>query len=189
MSKPVTTRRKNNFNIFREAPKLASFDEFPMLRPDVDPQVTLSNNSVDQPFYLVCEKDTVIAQASGTAQVVFHAGPVRYFDLLPGDFVYVPGGTAHRVLTREAGNQIRYKAREPGAEAAVWYCEQCDSEVDRHSWPQEQPAQAGYQAACEQHNAETGRRTCSACGHTHAAIDLAAFRWKAIAEALAQDED
>ena len=49
VSQRVTTRRKNSFNLFREASKLASFDEFPMLRPEVDPQLTLSSNSVDQP--------------------------------------------------------------------------------------------------------------------------------------------
>lgn len=189
-NKRVTTRRKNSFNIFREASKLESFDEFPMLRPEVDPQLTLSNNSVDQPFFLVCEKDSVIAQASGKAQVIFHDGPVRYFDLVPGDFVYVPGGTAHRVLTREPGNQLRYKAREAGSEAVVWYCDNCSAEVDRHSWSAgEHASQAGYLTACERHNGETARRTCSQCGHSHSAVDLAAFRWRAIAEALAQDDD
>ncbi|HEV2574887.1 MAG TPA: hypothetical protein VGU72_24360 [Beijerinckiaceae bacterium] len=186
----VTTRRKNSFNLFREAAKLASFDEFPMLRPEVDPQLTLSSNFVDQPFFLVCEKDSVIAQASGRAQVVFHEGPVRYFDLVPGDFVYVPGGTAHRILTKEPGNQLRYKAREPGLETVVWYCDSCSHEMDRQSWnASDQASQAGYAAACERHNGETARRTCSHCGHAHAAVDLSAFRWPAIAAALALGDD
>ena len=132
----------------------------------------------------------MIAQASGRAQVVFHEGPVRYFDLVPGDFVYIPGGTAHRILTKEPGNQLRYKAREPGSETVVWYCDSCSHEMDRHSWNAgEQSPQAGYAAACERHNGETVRRTCSHCGHTHAAVDLGAFRWPAVAAALAQSED
>src|SRR5689334_4342042 len=98
MSNAVSTRRKNRFNLLREAAKLASFDEFPMLRPEVDPQLHLSHNEVDQPFYLVCEKDTVIAQFSGHSRIDLKEGSVRYFDLTAGDYVYVPGGIPHRIL-------------------------------------------------------------------------------------------
>lgn len=190
MPSPVRTRRKNAFNLFREAQKLASFDEFPMLRPEIDPQLHLSRNEVDQPFHLICQKDTVVAQVSGSARVMFSDGPVRYFDLQPGDFVYVPGGVAHRILTTDAGEQFRYKAREPGLEGAVWYCDNCGEEFDRHIWDANaKSSQSGYQFACERHNTEEERRRCSVCGTTHDLVDLAPFRWKTVADALSLDED
>lgn len=189
MNARVSTRRKNAFNLFREVGKLSSFDEFPMLRPEIDPQVHLSRNTVDQPFHLLCEKDTVLAQFSGRTRLVFRDGAVRYFDLDPGDYVYVPAGRAHRVLTLEAGAVLRYKAARPGAEAAVWYCETCGEELDRHVFDADAgPVQAGYQFAAERHNAEPERRFCAACGAVHDPIDLSPFRWSAVAEALVADD-
>src|SRR5262245_48010997 len=123
MSEAVTTRRKNALNLFREAKKLVSFDEFPLLRPEVDPQLHASHNSADQPFYLTCEKDTLLVQMSGRARVSFREGGVRYFEMGPGDYVYVPGGVPHTVATHEAGVVFRYKAREPGLEQVDWYCD------------------------------------------------------------------
>jgi 3-hydroxyanthranilate 3,4-dioxygenase len=192
MGSRVSTRRKNNFNLFREAKRLASFDEFPMLRPEVDPQIHLSHNEVDQPFYLTCEKDTVLAQSSGASRVIFREGPVRYFDLGLGDYAYVPAGTTHRVLTVEPGNLLRYKARDAGMEAVSWLCESCGSELDQHLFnTQETLPQAAYQLATERFNADTERRTCKACGKVHPPVNLEPFRWSAVAEALnaAEEED
>lgn len=190
MSAPVRTRRKNTFNLFKEAEKLASFDEFPMLRPEVDPQVHASRNTVDQPFHLSCAKDTVIAQASGEARVEFPDGPVRYFDLVPGDFVYVPAGSAHRIRTLKEGVQIRYKARSPGLERVAFRCDACGAQLDAFDIdPEGAPVQQGYDFAVRRFNAETGRRQCRACGVEHDLIDLAPFRWAAIAEKLATPDD
>lgn len=186
----ISTRRKNAFNIFRESRKLGSFDEFPMLRPEVDLQLHQSRNEVDQPFHLICERDSVIAQMSGKAVVEFTDGPVRYFELEPGDYVYVPGGMAHRIRTIEAGDQFRYKAQFPGLEATIWLCEGCGAEIDRHVWDvAETLPQAGYHFACERHNAEEKRRQCAGCGKIHDKIDLAPFRWNDIAEALAREDE
>lgn len=190
MNAAVATRRKNAFNLFREGAKLASFDEFPLLRPEIDPQLHLSRNEVDQPFHLICQKDTVIALASGAARVLFSAGSVRYFDLECGDFAYVPGGVAHRVLTQQPGILLRYKASDPGLEAAAWYCEKCGAELDRHVWDvSRQLPQLGYQFACERFNREIRRRTCISCDAVHASIDLGPFRWSAVAEALSRPEE
>ncbi len=189
MTQPIKTRRKNAFNIFREAKALGSFDEFPLLRPEVDPQLHLSRNSVDQPFHVVCEKDMVIAQINGAARVVFASGAVRYFDLGPGDYVYVPAGHLHRVLTKEPGEQVRYKPREPGVEGIVWTCESCGNEIDRHSWQANAagspvPCQGQWQLASERHNAEPQRRHCTACGTDNPPVDLTAFRWAAVVDAI-----
>jgi hypothetical protein len=186
----ISTRRKNQFNLFREAQKLGSFDEFPMLRPEVDPQVHLSRNTVDQPFYLLCEKDTVIAQFSGRSRVVFQEGSVRYFDVEPGDFVYAPGGVAYRILTLEPGHVMRYKARQPGRETVLWLCKSCGTELVRETWnANERLPQEAYQAACERYNAQAASRRCGSCGTEHTQVDLSAFRWSAVAEALSHPDD
>ena len=190
MSAPVRTRRKNGFNIFREAQKLSSFDEFPMLRPEVDPQLHLSRNEVDQPFHLVCEKDTVLAQFSGESRVEFANGSVRFFDMGRGDFVYVPAGAAHRLLTVETGVVARYKASAPGAETIIWYCDGCGGEISRHEGNATQaPAQQLYQEACEAFNGDAARRRCGACGSEHVPVDLSPFRWQAVADKLLEPED
>lgn len=190
MTAPIRIRRKNNFNLFKEARKLESFDDFPLLRPEVDPQLHASRNSVDQPFFLTCEKDVVIAQASGAAQVEFVSGPVRYFDLVPGDFVYVPAGTGHRIRTTEPGIQIRYKAREPGQETVSWQCGKCGATVHRESFDATlEPAQIGYQAAAEAFNIDAAKRTCGSCGEEHLPLNLSPFRWAAVAEALSRSDD
>lgn len=183
-------RRKNAFNIFRDAARLGSFGEYPMLSPEVDPQVHLSRNAVDQPFFLVCEKDTVLAQFSGRSRVMFKQGAERYANLVPGDYLYVPGGIAHRILITTPGEVLRYKARAPGREAVEWYCDDCGELLDRHGWnSSEIPAQAGYLAGCERWNAEPERRTCARCGTVHEEADLTPFRWGAIAEALTRADD
>lgn len=190
MSLQPLPRRKNAFNLFREAAKLRSFDEFPLLRPEVDPQIYVSRNEVDQPFFVVCEKDAVIAQIGGKARVQFNESSVRHFDLSPGDYVYVPAGTPYRVLTSEAGEQIVYRARDAGRHGVVWFCDGCGAELDRMVWDSAaMPAQSGYQAASERHNADARRRACTTCGKAHAPVDMAPFRWSAVAEALMQDED
>lgn len=189
MTQPVRTRRKNKFNFLKEAERLESFDEFPMLRPEIDPQLHVSRNSVDQPFYLRCAKDSVIAQPTGYSRVEFVEGPTRYFDTEPGDFVYVPAGAAHRILTTRAGIILRYKARDFGEETALWFCPQCQAELYSHRIDHGQPVQAGYAAACSAFNTDEGARTCKACGHLHPPVDVAPFRWNAVADALLADND
>ena len=125
MISPLKIRRKNNFNLLREARKLGSFDDFPLLRSEVDPQLHASVNSVDQPFYLTGQKDMVPAQISGRARVLFTEGTARFFDLAPGEFAYIPAGAEHRVLTTESGIQVRYKARLPGSESVSLRCANC----------------------------------------------------------------
>jgi hypothetical protein len=183
-------RRKNAFNLYREAGKLKSFDEYPLLRPEVDPQLHFSNNEVDQPFWLALAKDCVLTQSSGRSRVLFRAGPARYFDMEPGEFVYVPAQAAHRVIVEEPGILLRYKAKDFGAETVLWFCESCNGELFRLSWKEsEMLPQAGYLQGIQQFNAQESRRTCKSCGAQHPAVDLAPFRWEAVANALARGED
>lgn len=190
MKSPVRTRRKNAFNLFRESEKLSSFDEFPMLRPEVDPQLHLSRNAVDQPFHLSFQKDTVIGQFSGRSRVEFTDGPIRFFDLGPGDFSYVPAGATHRVKTVKPGVMARYKANDPGKETVYFFCDHCGNELDHFELDASQaPAQQGYQAACEKFNQASESHDCAGCGSTHAPVDMAPFRWQSIVEKLQESDD
>ena len=170
----------------KDKAKFSNFDEFPVLKEEVDPQMHVSLNSVDQPFHLVCEKDSTLSAMTGKARVHFHDSSVRYFDLDPGDYVYVPAGTPHRVTAIEPGLHMRYKARVAGLEATAWYCVKCDHELDRYTWDTADTVpQTGYLAGAERFNASPERRLCKSCGHDHAPLDLSPFRWADIAETLA----
>lgn len=178
----IEIRRKNQLNLFREKAKYRNYDEVPLLKEDVDPQLHASRNSVDQPFYLICEKDTVLTALSGNAKVRFRDASVHYFDLGPGDYVYVPGGIAHRIECAEESLHLRYKASTPGLEAVAWYCESCGHEVDRYTWDNaKQSPQAGYWIGASRFNNDEKRRICPRCGVAHPSLDLTPFRWRELA--------
>ena len=71
MSEALSLRRRRQFSILKELPNLRSLDEFPLTDPEIDPQVHVSKADVDQPFFLICEKDTVLVQMTGEGRVVF----------------------------------------------------------------------------------------------------------------------
>lgn len=180
--------RKSRFPAFVEAAKRGPYDEAPMLPAGIDPQLHLSRNDRPQPFHLVCEQDTVLVNMSGEGRVEFVDGPVRYHRLTAGDFVYVPGGTPHRIVPETECVQLRYKAEHPGLEGVAWYCETCGHELYRDVWDTaDEIAQDGYQRACEAFNADAALRTCPGCGDVHAPIDLAPYRWRAVAEEIRKD--
>ena len=180
--------RKQRFAAFDEAAKRGPYDEYPMLPAGIDPQIHLSRNDRPQPFFLICEHDTVLINMSGQGRVEFPDGPVRYHPVVPGDFVYVPSGTPHRIIPDGECVQLRYKADHPGLEAVAWFCEECDAEVAREVFDTAQEiSQDGYLRACRAFNAAAERRKCAACGHTHDEIDLAPYRWEAVAAEVRAD--
>jgi hypothetical protein len=171
-------RRKTALNLFRDKANYANYSEAPLLREDAEPQLHASRNSVDQPFYLICEKDTLLTSVSGQAKVCFQDASVRYFDLTPGDFIYVPGGVPHRIVCSEDSLHLRFKARLAGLEAIAWFCDGCGHEVDRYTWDTtDETPQSGYLFGTTRFNASTGRRTCSHCGTQHPPVDLSLFPW------------
>jgi hypothetical protein len=177
--------RKRAFNIFQQAREAGPYDEYPVLPPDIDPQLHLSRNDRPQPFYLICEHDCVLTQMSGSATVLFQDANVIRFALRPGDFVYVPAGTPHRVIPQTESIQIRYKAREAGWEGVAWYCDKCGAELWRSEWnTAEQLPQDGYWQSCEAFNHDAAHRTCAGCGTVALTIDLEPFRWREIAAEL-----
>jgi nitrite reductase/ring-hydroxylating ferredoxin subunit/mannose-6-phosphate isomerase-like protein (cupin superfamily) len=185
----VTMRRKNRFETYVEAANRGPYDECPMMEIGTDPQLHLSRNDRAQPFFLICEQDSVIAQMSGTARVEFRNSSVNYFDLELGDFVYVPGGTPHRIMPKTESIQLRYKAAEAGLEAVAWYSPKTNEEIARVTWDcaSELP-QEGYLRACRAFNQDVKMRTCPTTGVVLPPIDLAPFGWEALAKDIRETE-
>jgi len=172
-------------NTFKAAAELGAYDEFPVLAPGINPQVYLSRNDRPQPFYLICERDTLLVQQYGAARVHFRDSSVLWYDLRPGDVAYVPAGTPHRFVPVTESLVARYKADPSGLEGVAWYCEGCSRELERVEWDtaQELP-QEGYLRACQAFNADERRRTCSACAQVHPSVDVTHQRWEEIAAEL-----
>jgi hypothetical protein len=177
--------RKRMLNGFKAAAEVGPYDEFPVLMAGIDPQVYLSRNDRAQPFYLVCEKDSLLVQMAGTGRLFMKYGPVLWEPMQPGDFVYVPAGTPHRYVPTTESLQTRYKAEPAGLEGVAWFCDGCGTEIARDEWDTaERLPQEGYWQACEAFNASVNRRTCAGCGQIHPEVDLRGVRWPQIAAQL-----
>ncbi len=180
--------QKARFDAFAEGEAHGPYDEYPILPPESDLQICISHNDRPQPFHLMCEQDTVIVTMSGRGRVEFAEGPARYHTFEPGDFIYVPGGTAHRIVPDRPAVQLRYKAVVAGLEGVAWHCESCGTEIAREVWDTaEELPQEGYLRACAAFNEDAARRKCPNCGSVHAAIDLAPFRWADVAKEVRDD--
>jgi 3-hydroxyanthranilate 3,4-dioxygenase len=170
---------------FDQAKTRGPYDDYPVLSAGIDPQLCLSRNDRPQPFYLICQKDCVLVQMSGKARIRFQGSSVNYFDAVPGDHIYVPAGTPHRIEPAGEVIQYRIKAEHSGLEAVEWYCERCNSDLWRFTWDTaETLPQEGYLRACEKFNDDKERRHCRVCDHDHKAIDLSGYRWREVAEEL-----
>ena len=177
--------RKRTLDCIKTARDVGNYDDVPILAEAVDPQIHLSRNDCTQPFSLICEKDNILVQMSGSAIVHFHAADVRRFRLQPGDHVYIPAGTPHRVEPLTESIRLRYKAREAGLEAVAWYCDGCGAELRRYTWDTAAtPSQQAYWDACREFNESAVARTCAECGTMLDPIDLSPFRWNDVAAHL-----
>jgi hypothetical protein len=177
------------FQAFKAAGEAGDYTELPMLPAHVDPQIYLSRNSVPQPFFLVCGKDTVIAQLSGQARLQLRDSSVNTFALGPGDNVYVPAGTPHRIVPLTEVVQLRYKAGKAGLEGVAWFCDDCGLELCRAEWDTaEVVSHRAYYDACRAFNDDPQARACRRCGAEHPSVDLDRFTaWLGIAKEL-EDE-
>jgi 3-hydroxyanthranilate 3,4-dioxygenase len=171
---------------FKAARDIGSYADMPVLPEDIDVQVHLSRNTVPQPFYLICGKDTVLAQMSGTAVVHLKDSSVNRFTMTVGDHVYMPAGTPHRIVPTEQSVQIRYKPRNAGLEGVAWYCPGCQALLHRIEWDTaETVSQHAYLDACAAFNADRSLRLCTGCGRHHPRIDLNDFEsWRSVGEQL-----
>jgi hypothetical protein len=181
-------QRKRQVEVFQIAREAGAYDEWPLLPADIDPQVHLSRNDRTQPFFLVCEHDSVLTQLSGQALVEFKEAPVLSYTMEPGDFVYVPAGTPHRIVPRTESIQLRYRARDAGLEGAAWYCPACGAEVWREEWDTvEELPQAAYWRVCQAFNGDPDRRRCRDCGAEHPPVDLTGIRWPEVVAAMRRE--
>jgi 3-hydroxyanthranilate 3,4-dioxygenase len=175
---------------FEHAAERGPYDDYPVLPAGIDPQLCLSRNDRIQPFYLICQKDTVLIQMSGQARIRLRQSSVNYFNAVPGDHIYIPAGTPHRIEpTHGEALQYRVKAEPAGLEAVAWACEACDAELWRHTWDTAQRlSQEGWLDAVQAFNDDPQKRSCAACGHTHPPVDLTPYRWRDIAHELRTPE-
>lgn len=178
--------RRRMLHTFKTAREVGNYEEVPVLPAKVDPQLYLSRNSVPQPFYLICGKDTVVVQMAGTAEMYLKDSSVNRFTMAIGDHIYVPAGTPHRIVPSAESVQLRYKARAAGLEGLAWYCPGCDRELYRREWDTaETVSQSVYYEACLAFNSDETLRRCGGCGAQHPRIDMEPFAaWKPLAEQL-----
>jgi hypothetical protein len=164
---------------FKVGAQLGNYEDLAVLPIDVDPQVTLSRNWIDQPFYQIFAEDTVLAAMSGETVIRMRLSSVNTLRLEAGDHAYIPAGTPHRIEPSQEGVMLRYLAGDAGLEAAAWFCEVCGIELYRLEWQHDHDAEAPrvYAAACTRFNAASDARTCGSCGTVASEIDLDAFGW------------
>lgn len=177
--------RKRRFMTYKESKKRGFFDEYPMLTDDVDPQLHMSCGLGAQPFWLVCEKDSMVALMSGRATIEFKDSPVLYEDMGLGDFVYIPAGTPTRMTNHEETIHYRYKALDAGLEAVAWYCDSCGAALYRETWDTaDEVPQKAYLRITEAFNDSEDMRTCKSCGQIHDEVDISDNNWHKISEEL-----
>ena len=172
-------------NMFDLADEVGSWDERLVAPPFADPQVAMSHGADPQPFFLVCEKDTLVVQYTGESDVDLRFTGTRQTHMEMGDMLYVPAGTPCRIVPREDSIYARIKAINPGLEGVSWFCPSCDVEVWRYEFDANTEfVQQGYLDGCQQFNADAARRTCRACQAVHAEVDISGFRWAQLIEEL-----
>ena len=177
--------RKRTFTVFRESLHSRDYDERPMLPDDIDIQVHLSRNRLQQPFFLMYDKDTLLAQISGTGRIEFKGVNVAWFRCGPGDYIYLPAGVPHRYRPEAESVQLRYRPMNVGHEGVAWFCVGCDTELHREEWDcGESNSQEMYFSSCTRFNDEDSLRRCHGCGATHPPIDTAPYQWSELAREM-----
>lgn len=175
-------------SLFDLAREVGPWEERPVAPAFADPQVHMSRSSGPQPFFLICAKDTIVIQATGSGHAEFRYTGMRHTRLEMGDIIYVPAGAPCRIEPHEESVYLRFKAINPGLEGVAWFCASCDAEVWRYEFNSElEPAQQGYLDGCREFNADEARRTCGGCGSVHPAVDVSGYRWAEAAEELRAD--
>lgn len=171
--------RRRMLQALDAAATVGNYADLAVLPADVDPQITVSRNSVDQPFFLAFEEDTVLAQMSGRCTVHLRQSNVLNYPMGQGDHVYMPAGTPHRITPDGEGVLIRYITNEAATRAALFACARCGNEIYRLEWQQEvaDDAVAIYSEICRRFNDDVGRRTCSQCGEVANEVSLESLGW------------
>jgi len=186
----MTLARQRFANAFALAAEAGPYAFWPVVPAGLDPQFHVSGNDRDQPFHLIHEHDAVLVHLSGRAAVRFPEGPVRQHALKPGDHVYLPAGLPYQVLTEEPSVQLLMKAEPTEIEAVAFYCDGCGTLLHRVDFDTvAEPPQRSYHRICVAFNDDARLRECASCGSTHPLIDVEAFAWPAIADAVEASAD
>lgn len=177
--------RRRLFRVLAAARQRGPYDEFPALRDGLDPQVHLSRNDRDQPFYLVCDHDTLLAPLAGEGVVHMKEASVLSFALEPGDLIYIPSGVPSRIEPTTELVTLRFKKLEPALEGVAWYCDACGDEVWRRDFSLDhQLPQEGYWESCRLFNESEARRRCGRCGAVRSEVNLADFQFLKVADEI-----
>jgi 3-hydroxyanthranilate 3,4-dioxygenase len=162
---------------FKAAADLVNYEDAQMIPEDVDPQVELSRNVLPQPFHLVIDEDTVLAVMSGEVEVQLKNSTVLSFKGLPGDHLYVPSGTPHRIVPSAESVIMRYTSNESVRRGAAFFCDSCGSEAFRWEWSHstEVVARDVYTEVATRFNASP--RRCKSCQHELQPVAVAALGW------------
>ena len=180
--------RDLNVMTFASAAAAGPYDERPMLPDTLDLQIYLSKNDRIQPFFLICQHDTVLFALSGEGHVEYKDASVLRHSYEVGDHLYVPAGVPHRIVPSRETIQYRYKLPESELEGVAWYCEGCGNELHREVWElKDELAQEAYLRIARAFSADAKRRTCGKCGAVHPALDLSPFRWEEVARMLKEE--
>lgn len=184
----ITVDRDRFAHLLAQGAELGPYDELPLIPAHIDPQITLSRNDRPQPSYLIFERDSLLGTMTGRGHLELRTATVQRFDLEPGDYVYVPKRTPHRIVPHEPMIQFRCKAQPAGLEAAVWYCDACGAELWRYEFDADvEIPQAAWWSALESFNADEPRRTCAGCGAVAPVVSTDGLRWTEMADAIAAD--
>jgi mannose-6-phosphate isomerase-like protein (cupin superfamily) len=169
--------RRRVIPAFKAAVDLVNYEDAQMIPEDVDPQVELSRNVLPQPFHLVIDEDTVLAVMSGEVAVHLKNSTVLSFKGLPGDHVYVPAGTPHRIVPSAESVVMRYTSNEPVRRGAAFFCSACGEEAYRWEWihSTEVVARDVYKEVAIRFN--DGSRRCESCQHELEPVAVAALGW------------
>ncbi|MGC0239671.1 hypothetical protein [Arthrobacter sp. SD76] len=172
------TTRSRAMNIFEAAATSGNYGDVAVIPLEVDPQITLSRNSVTQPFYMVYDHDTVLAQMSGSSRLRLRESSVLYFDSVVGDHTYIPAGTPHRIEPQVEGVLVRYSTNEENERGALFVCDACGADLHRVEWTHDHDVEPVriYAAISGQFNADDKLRTCS-CGHVNAPVPVELLGW------------
>lgn len=175
----MTLERKRVIHAFKTGATIGNYEDVQLTPEDVDPQVELARNTVTQPFYLIIDEDTILAQMSGSARIRMKDSPANYFNTVVGDHVYVPAGTPHRIEPLEESVMVRYTSNSPVRRGAAFFCETCGSEMYRLEWEHNgaTPGAQVYAEAVRRFNTEESARVCETCGASTNPIDLVALGW------------
>jgi mannose-6-phosphate isomerase-like protein (cupin superfamily) len=171
--------------LFSAGHKAGAWGDLPATPVGFDPQILVSRNEGVQPFFLTYERDSLVVTMSGEGFVEFRDSNVLHFRVAPGDFVYVPAGTPHRIRAEGPMVQLRFKALDAGSEVVSWHCPECSTEL----WHREfdatsEIAQRVYLEATSEFNSNEALRRCAKCSATHPAVDVGGTKWDEIAAYL-----